>query len=307
MTVQAEFHSYQSAPLQPDPQRCSPLSTEIVRYLLGRWGGANLGCYVDRPIRGGSSPSTHGSGAACDWRYADPGPGRSTMLAEVLPLLIDSSAELGIQAIHDYAGDRIWRPPAYRGGGDGWRKQFGSGGQMGASWATWIHVEVHPSRWDDARSVATLIGAAEPSTENPRFDPASGEWGDWPRRRPTPHLAEGDRGDAIALVQGVAHLRLPSFCHWFGTVAAHRSEDAERKRWRTHHRQVGQRLFRARDLCQDLDVDGEFGSRTAECVVAVKKAFNGRKHGGQRYELSDVPDVGGGMWRLVYNVANGHW
>ena len=86
---------------------------------------------------------------------------------EVLPFLIDNSLELGIQALHDYVGDRIWRPP---GCSDrptapspecGWRTQGGSGGQMGQTWATWIHVEVTPDRWIDTRTVEQMLGEGD--------------------------------------------------------------------------------------------------------------------------------------------------
>lgn len=162
MTVQTQFHNWQDRPLQPDPKRCAPLCITWRNYLLDTWGGQDLGCYVARPVVGGSSPSSHGSGAAHDWRYQDPGIGRQRMLDEVLPWLIDNSQELGIQAIHDYVGCRIWRPPATSGRPAqvspecGWRAQS-PGSQMGQSWALWLHLEVLNTRWSDTRSVDEML------------------------------------------------------------------------------------------------------------------------------------------------------
>lgn len=158
--------------MQPDPRRCSPINTTWNAYLLNRWGGQNLGCYAARPVVGGSSPSTHGSGAANDWRYQDPGIGRSRMLNEVMPWLINNSRELGLQAIHDYVGCRIWRPPGTSGRpsqpspDSGWRQQT-PGSQMGQSWALWLHLECLNTRWNDTRSVNEMLGAA--SGQPPRI------------------------------------------------------------------------------------------------------------------------------------------
>lgn len=170
MTVQAEFTSYQTNPKKPDPRKCSPVCGSWWTYLRTHWGGQNLGCYVNRPVVGGTLPSSHGSGAALDWRYQNPGPGRSKMLAEVMPWLINNSRELGIQAIHDYSGKRIWRPPGCSGRPAtpspdcGWKPS--SGGQM-KSGNFWLHLEVHPSRWNDTRSVSEMLGTPKPKPPIP--------------------------------------------------------------------------------------------------------------------------------------------
>ena len=162
MTAQTEFTSWQEHPKTPDPKTCSPICLSWMNYLIDRWGGQNLGCYNSRPVVGGSSLSSHGSGAATDWRYANPGPGRTVLLREVLPFFVEQSRELGVQAIHDYAGSRIWRPPGCSGRPGqpspdcGWKQQS-PGPQMGQSWATWIHLECLPSRWSDARTVEQML------------------------------------------------------------------------------------------------------------------------------------------------------
>lgn len=142
---------------------CSPNLVVLHRFLLDVWGGKNLGCHLDRNIVGGSTPSSHAYGAGADWGW-DPfthnGPGRSVLLSEVVPFLIDNSAELGVQAIHDYQGSRIWRSwrPASQGGA-GWRPQS-KASQMGQEWARWIHVEVHKDFWGDRRPVTERLGVA---------------------------------------------------------------------------------------------------------------------------------------------------
>ena len=73
MTVQDSFTSWQTHPI--DRGTCSPICKAWWQHLRTRWGGQHLGCYVQRPVVGGSAPSSHASGAALDWRYQNPGPG----------------------------------------------------------------------------------------------------------------------------------------------------------------------------------------------------------------------------------------
>lgn len=173
MTVQDQFTSWQTSPKKPDPKRCSPICGSWFNYLRIHWGGQHLGCYAARPVRGGTSLSSHGSGAAIDWRYENPGCGRQEMLNECMPFLINNSKELGIQAIHDYRGCRIWRPPGCSGRATtpspecGWKQQKPSSGGMGQSWASWLHLEVHPSRWTDDRTVAQMLAPATPVKPKP--------------------------------------------------------------------------------------------------------------------------------------------
>ena len=151
--------------MQPDPRRCSPLLTSLLAYFRNRWGGQNLGCFSSRPVTGGTSLSSHGSGAALDWRYENPGPGLAVFNRDILPFLIDNSRTIGVQAIHDYRGSRIWRPPGTSGrphgpSSVGWRAQNPSTGNgMGQAWATYIHVEVLNSRWGDTRTIDEMLRA----------------------------------------------------------------------------------------------------------------------------------------------------
>lgn len=165
MTVQHEFFDWGRNPMTPSPGRCAPICQTWMRYLLDRWGGQNLGCFVSRPVVGGSTPSTHASGAAIDWRYQSPGIGRQRMLNEVMPWLLNNSRELGLIAVHDYAGMRIWRPPGQSGRPTspspecGWRPN--SGNQMNPA-NTWLHIECLNTRWSDTRSVPDML----PDDEN---------------------------------------------------------------------------------------------------------------------------------------------
>lgn len=144
VTVIDRFANWQHSPLdwtKPPYEACSPNLDTIETYLVDRWGGMSLGCHANRPVRSGGSVSSHSYGAALDWRYEDPGPGRDLMLSEVLPWILDNSDELGVQAVHDYYGSRIWRPPGHSGRPVapspecGWRKQSPSG-NMGGAWAS---------------------------------------------------------------------------------------------------------------------------------------------------------------------------
>lgn len=163
MAVQATFFNWQRSGLNwdaPPYEACSPNLTEILKYITTRWGGRSLGCHHDRPIVGGRAPSSHAFGAALDWRYGDV-MDRGELLTEVIPWLVDNSAELGIDAIHDYAGDRIWRAGRTADIGDAhtlwWKTQNGAGGQMGHPSSVWLHLETPPSRWDDRSPVVERL------------------------------------------------------------------------------------------------------------------------------------------------------
>lgn len=131
--------------------RCSPNLRVLQRHLVERAGGQPLGCYGVRPIRGGTSWSSHAFGAAFDWRYENVGVGyaevgETVFRSTVLPWLIKHADALGVQQIHDYRAGRIWRS------GLGWRVSTGSG--MGASWAKYIHIETNVDSWADVTPLA---------------------------------------------------------------------------------------------------------------------------------------------------------
>jgi hypothetical protein len=132
-------------------RKASPNLVALKDYLCKRWGGSSVGILNKRPIRGGSSPSSHTFGAALDWRYGDTAVHRQKIEKEVIPWLIANSEELGIQAIHDYVGARVWlSAPSHR--QRGWKAQP-TKGAMGASWAKWLHIETTKRGWKDGSRV----------------------------------------------------------------------------------------------------------------------------------------------------------
>lgn len=86
---------------------------------------------------------------------------RAILEFEVLPWLIDHSEELGIQAIHDYYGCRIWRSNRGDGLGAYWKTQTPGADGMGQSWAQWIHIETHAGAWFNATPISRRIDVAE--------------------------------------------------------------------------------------------------------------------------------------------------
>lgn len=137
--------------------KCSPSLNQLNSYLSGRYGGSSLGCFVKRAVRGGSSPSTHSWGAALDFS-ADGG--YSEAINAIAPFLIAHSAELGINTIHDYTRQRMWKPRI------GWVSA-----NVGTPGGTWLHIEVTPGAYFDDRSVDQKIAAGAPSSGSP---PAAG-------------------------------------------------------------------------------------------------------------------------------------
>lgn len=189
MAIGTAFTNWQTSKDEPGEapyNTCAPALLNLRDYLIERWGGKSLGCFHDREIAGTSKPSSHAFGAALDWRYVEPGPGRGVVTNEVIPFLIEWSKELGIQAIHDYVGSRIWR--ANRSGDEngGWKSQDKEAGGMGQPWAQWLHIEVTKSAWAKNDPVEKKIADGEPDTSKPM-------------RRPT--LRRGSRGDAVRELQ----------------------------------------------------------------------------------------------------------
>ena len=163
MTVQTDFHNWQESPIGYDS--CSPLLMTWLDHLMRTWGGSNWGCHLDRPVTGGSAPSSHASGAALDWGYSS----RSAVDLQVLPLFINNSQELGVQAIHDYVNNRIWRTPAYRGcsptdAACGWKIQDPPMAGVGSAH---LHIECTAARWGDTRPFDDIDGTPGDPTATP--------------------------------------------------------------------------------------------------------------------------------------------
>lgn len=203
------FFNWQSAGYAPGVAPYNRLSPNLalIRDEIGkRFGGSNLGGYGVRPIRGGEAPSTHSYGAAQDWRIDD-----DYTRAACIGWLIANWDELGVQAIHDYFGSRIWRANRYPGQPDStwWRPQTPSATTgMGQAWARYLHIEVHPSRWFDVTPIAKRL-ETPPDSPWPVFDPAQGLWSLWPLNQSKPTLQRVDDPveqalhDATRYLQGV--------------------------------------------------------------------------------------------------------
>jgi len=125
---------------------CSPNLTALMDYYRRRWGAVSLGCHNDRPVRGGTSLSTHAWGAALDPQF----PNRA-ITVEAMAWTISVSAELGINTIHDYVTQQMWKP-----GGVGWVSA-----SIGSIGGQWIHVETTPAMFLDGRPVEDKLTGSE--------------------------------------------------------------------------------------------------------------------------------------------------
>lgn len=155
--IASAFHPYNELDHRDSTyDRCSPALVELLTVLRATYGGASLGCFSHRSVRGGTRRSTHSWGGALDVSYSRPG--RHAFLNKWLPYLIAYSEEWGIMALHDYVGQRIWRAGRTPNESDSctlwWKAQRPDSSGMGQDWATWVHIEVHPNRWHDGRTAA---------------------------------------------------------------------------------------------------------------------------------------------------------
>lgn len=136
---------------------CSPNLLAIRRWAEATWGLTNLGCFGRRPVRAGTTLSSHSWGAALDLRYLEV-VGRDVAVDVIFPTLIRNSLEMGISAVHDYIGCRIWRAgrtdDESESEGLWWRPQTPSRANgMGQSWAGYLHIETTISAWEDDRDI----------------------------------------------------------------------------------------------------------------------------------------------------------
>ena len=154
MTIQTSFFDWAHSGIDwnaPPYEAMAPNLVALNNWLVTNFGGQNLGLDdFDREIRSGGTISDHAYGAAIDWRYEPswlPNTSPRTLpRAEALKLadhIIDWSAEMGIQRIHDYVGDRIWTAGRTSNIADAhgawWKPQNGAGSGMGESWARYFH------------------------------------------------------------------------------------------------------------------------------------------------------------------------
>ena len=129
-----------------------------LRFLFGLKG---LGIYANRPIRGlnKTTLSVHAT-----YRAMDLG-GTPEQLHKVIDWVYRNRAELGIEEIHDYAGNYIPNPKGWGAGYrcsrdwgrffDGWKVY--SKNTIGSRGAHWTHIEVSPTIADSSRATVDAI------------------------------------------------------------------------------------------------------------------------------------------------------
>jgi len=185
VTVASSFISWNRGRTPGAPfTKASPNLLLLSAELRARWNMKNLGCYVVRPVRGGTAWSSHAFGAAVDLGYGERhgGPGLAVVEAQVLPWLIENSAELGIQRIHLYQRTRYWEA------GRGWvDKSPGAGND-------WIHVETHPDRWADITPIAQRLSEGSQTASSVPQAPSAPKYPGRPLKR-------GSTGQAVKEIQ----------------------------------------------------------------------------------------------------------
>jgi len=150
MWLRATFFDWSSKGDDALYNRCSPNLVAIKTWAENTWGMHSLGCYGERPVRGGVRPSPHSHGAAIDLSYGEGAERRALCLDVILPTLIRNRDQLGVQAIHDYIGSRIWRVGRTLDGDSAeieWWRHQSTGQGMGERWATYLHIETTLLGW----------------------------------------------------------------------------------------------------------------------------------------------------------------
>lgn len=223
-------HNWQRAG-DPGPPytRFSPNLRLILAALIAMFGGIQNGGYNPRPVRGGSSWSSHAFGAALDWRYGE-GPIARQIGILAINWLIRWHRLLGVQVIHDYYGSRVWYADSR-----GWVSQrAGShGGAMGTTWAVWLHIETTPSAW------------ANTTPLNDRGVPKPGDTGTVPQQPSTePTTTPSAKETTVFIITALPTLRR-------GAVG--------------RHVEIIQALLRSLGW-STLAVDGTFGPLTESAV-----------------------------------------
>lgn len=159
MTIASEFTDWQKKPKAAMAQftKSSPALVALREYLTSTFGGADLGIYGVRKIRGSLlSWSSHSFGSALDYSYR----GLPREVAErIIAFLISNSKELGVQVIHDYLNSRIWKADRAGDKNGGWKKQRKNKEGMGQPWGDWLHIEVNERQWADGRSVLEKLSS----------------------------------------------------------------------------------------------------------------------------------------------------
>jgi hypothetical protein len=231
---------YVSAPAYPAPPagRCRGRIDLLDDYLVDFFGGQRLGCYGDRPITGGSSPSLHRDGRAADvgWLHDHTDRARQDAFA----FLVANASALGLQMVLNYrrtlgtgqiSGGRSWRLPRYSGETSPVSSSFSKVGH-------WLHIETHPTVADDQTPIAQLLTGALPAPRPPA-----------PPIVPAPPLVPPSGGSTVTVT--VPTIRRGAKGGWVKKCQA----------------------ILAANMGQNIAADGDFGSQTDGAVRNVQTFF----------------------------------
>lgn len=277
MTVQTDFYNFQQNPKgynwdAPPFETCQPAAISMKQYTENRWGLHWLGCHGDRPIVSGTSISSHAFGVAIDMRYESPGPGLFIADTEIIPWLIATSRETGLQAIHHYRRSLIWRPPGTSAdrpeGSDGWKVQP-SGTQMGKAWALWLHLEFHPGAMSDGRPISEKVNEVPPVIHPPE---------------PLPPVIVNPEPTPPPLVPGGTHMLTVNI-----TTVRRGSTGGRVKKMQGL---VNANFIDPTDPIGYLTEDGNFGAKTEERIKAIQAFFGMTVDG----------IVGPKTWEILINI-----
>jgi len=180
MTVSKDpyYHWSSRSDSQVSPYNdCSPNLRSILGYCTRTFGGKSLGCHVDRSVSGSSTLSSHAWGAALDYL---PDGGNYEGITQVAPFLIGWSQELGVNTIHDYVRQLMWKPNT------GWNSV-----PIGSRGGQWLHIETTPSKWGDGRPVEEKISTPPPPPPDPNYNPSTHNYGFFPGFQPKAPLGPG--------------------------------------------------------------------------------------------------------------------
>lgn len=152
----------------PEYEVCAPALMSIFAYAQRTYGAQNYGCHNNRYVAGTTTWSSHAFGRAYDMYIAS-----RTSTERFMDFLIRNYVALGINTIHDYVTQRMWKP------GVGWVSA-----SIGSVGGKWIHVECTPASAFDGRSVeqkVTGFGPPGPPVPAPIiYDPWHDRWGLFP-------------------------------------------------------------------------------------------------------------------------------
>ena len=140
---------------------------ELFREIRATWGFRFHGGYQNRPILSGPSkgkPSVHSTGRAIDIAYPKTEYGRHQAV-QVWVWLLQNTANLGIECMHDYAHGKYGQGYlCTRGEGCEGVVEFTKERNAGSIGGNWLHIELSPSMAKSRRKVRRALGKiAKPS------------------------------------------------------------------------------------------------------------------------------------------------